>query len=1152
MLTKFLPQAFPSPKEGSLIAEDLDPRLTVHYGIPSTASVLAFDPVQRLLAVGTLDGRIKVIGGDNIEGLLVSPKQLPFKNLEFLQNQGFLVSVSSENEIQVWDLEHRRINSTLRWESNITAFSVIYSTSYMYLGDEYGMVSVLKYDAEEGKLTILPYYVPTDVIAEGAGISSSNQSSVVGVLPQPCSQGKRQGKPYLEVSHLFQIFNTMSLILVISLLEANLVSFWRKRFSDLKGIWIRYWDLANERLLIAYDNGWIVLWDVSEDKVVLVRGNKDLQLKGETVVHSSQSVRPELSENLQDSEQAEKEISALCWASTDGSVLAVGYVDGDIMFWNLPTDASTKDHKAENSSNNVVKLQLSSADKRLPVIVLHWSADKSHNGGQLFVYGGDRIGSEEVLTILCLDWSSGIEGLKCVGRVDLTLSGSFADMVLLPSLGGMESCGSLLFVLTNPGQLYVYDDACLSSLMSRKEKRTCASSLQYPMVIPTIEPRITVGKLSLVYRHGKFSRDLSKEVSAAKVQALHTPSATLTGNTKWPLTGGVPYQFNDAEDYLVEKLYVAGYQDGSVRIWDATYPALSLVYVLGSELAGFKTASASAPVSALEFCSFSLSLAIGNACGMISLYKLIRSSNETSLNFVTEAGKEVHVLPQGDGPQCMAVFSFLNYRTNEYEPAIAVGNICVHVLPQGDGPQCMAVFSFLNSRICNLQFADFGGRLAVGFECGRVAMLDISTLSVLFLTDSISDSSSPVISLAVKSFSDTNSVVNNGGNLFSDMSIDKHSLSSPQNSEAKTESAQTTTNNKNIPLAAELEPSIETTYFGQRLNDLFVLLCCEDSLWLYSLKSLIQGDSNSFQKVNLSKPCCWTTTFKKNERECGLVVLYRSDLIEIRSLPNLEVVGETSLTSILRWNFKTNMETTISSSDSGQIVLINGCEFAFLSLLAYENDLRFLSLSLSPPISSPYVSVIPESLPCLHDKVVAAAAEATINLSPSQKKAEDTAPGILSGIVKGFKAGKVEQKVDLLEISNSTCAHLDHLFSYPPFLKPSTDVKDDHDIVIDGPLVVSSSSQSSKNDEKDKRTEKERLFEGAPKTRTIDEIKAKYRKSGDASSAALEAKNKLAERQEKLEKLRDRTEELQSGAESFADMANELVKNMEKRKWWHI
>ncbi|KAK3229164.1 hypothetical protein Dsin_001045 [Dipteronia sinensis] len=440
-------------KEGILIMKDLDPRVTVHYGIPSTASVLAFDPIQRLLAVGTLDGRIKVIGGDNIEGLFVSPKQLPFKNLEFLRNQGFLVSVSNENEIQVWDLEHRRINSTLRWESNITAFSVIRSTSYMYLGDEYGMVSVLKYDAEEGKFTQLPYYVPTDVIAEGTGISSSNQIFCCWSSPPTLFSG----------------------------------------------------------LLIAYDNGLIVLWDVSDDKVVLM---------------------------------------------------------------------------------------------------------------------------------LCLDWSSGIESLKCVGRVDLTLSGSFADMVLLPSLGGMESCGTLLFVLSNPGQLDVYDDAFLSSLMSRKEKGTSASSLQYPMVISTIEPYMTVGKLGLVYRDGKFSRDLSKEVSAAKVQASHTPSATLTGSMKWPLTGGVPCQFNDTEGALVERLYVAGYQDGSVRIWDATYAALSLIYVLGSELAGFKTASASAPVSALEFCSSTLSLAIGNACCMISLYKLIRSSNETSLTFVTEAGKE--------------------------------------------------------------------------------------------------------------------------------------------------------------------------------------------------------------------------------------------------------------------------------------------------------------------------------------------------------------------------------------------------------------------------------------------------------------------------------------------------------------------------------
>lgn len=59
------------------------------------------------------------------------------------------------------------------------------------------------------------------------------------------------------------------------------------------------------------------------------------------------------------------------------------------------------------------------------------------------------------------------------------------------------------------------------------------------------------------------------------------------GSTNWPLTGAVPCQFYDAEDYLVERLYMAGYQDGSVRIWDATYPTLSLIYVLRSDVRNY-------------------------------------------------------------------------------------------------------------------------------------------------------------------------------------------------------------------------------------------------------------------------------------------------------------------------------------------------------------------------------------------------------------------------------------------------------------------------------------------------------------------------------------------------------------------------------------
>lgn len=133
----------------------------------------------------------------------------------------------------------------------------------------------------------------------------------------------------------------------------------------------------------------------------MVRGDKVLDLK-DKIIDSPSEVNTSLADDTAGQHLEEKEISALCWASSDGSVLAVGYIDGDILFWKTSTSTSSKGHQAGSSCNNVVKLQLSSAEKRLPVIVLHWSSNnKTQNDGdgQLFIYGGDEIGSDEVLTV---------------------------------------------------------------------------------------------------------------------------------------------------------------------------------------------------------------------------------------------------------------------------------------------------------------------------------------------------------------------------------------------------------------------------------------------------------------------------------------------------------------------------------------------------------------------------------------------------------------------------------------------------------------------------------------------------------------------------------------------------------------------------------
>lgn len=138
----------------------------------------------------------------------------------------------------------------------------------------------------------------------------------------------------------------------------------------------------------------IILWDAVEAQIVFVGGSKDLQLKDTIDIGL-----PEVDKFCQ--YPFEKEISAFCWASHDGSIIAIGYVDGDILFWRTSKLTSSK-AQPTGENHKIVRLQLSAAERRLPVIVLHWcSHDSKYKGsnGRLFVYGGDEIGSEEVLTV---------------------------------------------------------------------------------------------------------------------------------------------------------------------------------------------------------------------------------------------------------------------------------------------------------------------------------------------------------------------------------------------------------------------------------------------------------------------------------------------------------------------------------------------------------------------------------------------------------------------------------------------------------------------------------------------------------------------------------------------------------------------------------
>ncbi|KAH7439714.1 hypothetical protein KP509_04G073600 [Ceratopteris richardii] len=184
-----------------------------HHGIPRTSCRLAFDPIQKLLAIGTLDGKIKLLGNNDIEGILVSESRSRCKYLEFANNMGFLVDVTADNKIQIWDLERKEVADSLKWHAHVTALAIIQGSPFMYVGEDSGNVAVLRYDKEKRKLSQMPYNIPMKLVF--GEIRTDPFASVIGILPFP------------EVFH--------------------------------------------SRVLIAYSNAVIVVWNVVDSKVEAVR-----------------------------------------------------------------------------------------------------------------------------------------------------------------------------------------------------------------------------------------------------------------------------------------------------------------------------------------------------------------------------------------------------------------------------------------------------------------------------------------------------------------------------------------------------------------------------------------------------------------------------------------------------------------------------------------------------------------------------------------------------------------------------------------------------------------------------------------------------------------------------------------------------------------
>ncbi|KAK3278309.1 hypothetical protein CYMTET_13746, partial [Cymbomonas tetramitiformis] len=92
-----------SYKVSGAAALAVDFQLLGHSGVPC-GSCLAYDSAQRIMAIGTDDGRVKILGRRGVEALLCSSARDATHEVVFCRGRDWLVRLSKKGIAEVWDL----------------------------------------------------------------------------------------------------------------------------------------------------------------------------------------------------------------------------------------------------------------------------------------------------------------------------------------------------------------------------------------------------------------------------------------------------------------------------------------------------------------------------------------------------------------------------------------------------------------------------------------------------------------------------------------------------------------------------------------------------------------------------------------------------------------------------------------------------------------------------------------------------------------------------------------------------------------------------------------------------------------------------------------------------------------------------------------
>nr|XP_046268724.1 syntaxin-binding protein 5 isoform X2 [Scatophagus argus] len=181
-----------TPRENDVVQETLQSEhfqlcKTVRHGFPYQPSSMAFDPVQKILAVGTQTGALRLFGRAGVECYCQHESGAAVIQLQFLINEGALVSALADDSIHLWNLRQKipAILHSLKFSrERITYCHLPFQSKWLYIGTERGNIHIVNVES----FTLSGYVIMWNKAIELS--TKTHPGPVVHISDNPMDEGK--------------------------------------------------------------------------------------------------------------------------------------------------------------------------------------------------------------------------------------------------------------------------------------------------------------------------------------------------------------------------------------------------------------------------------------------------------------------------------------------------------------------------------------------------------------------------------------------------------------------------------------------------------------------------------------------------------------------------------------------------------------------------------------------------------------------------------------------------------------------------------------------------------------------------------------------------------------------------------------------------